>query len=210
MQVLPEGLPELAVQASEGLLGEGFGQVEEIDEDADEGMHLLEEPLLGAVRLEAAPAPEVAFFHDAFVELALPARAYGGAERHLPGGQAQTADQEVAKGLPRLHDVHRFKIAVQLVQIELPMVAVQGDGHVAQLSQSHARGQEMVPGVEEGEEHHEFLGGHGYFEAFPTDTPRFVGEAFLLDGSRCRFPRPSCSRPARSARGGKPRGTCRA
>ena len=137
---------------------EHLGDAEEVDKNERERVELAAYSCLaGLVLLKTALALEVAFLHDAAVKPLRPAAARDVVKRHLGFGQAQTVHHEPTKSLPRLHQVHVGEPMVQLVSVELAVVGMKRYGHIGNLAPTHARGQEMVPSVEESEEHHKLL-----------------------------------------------------
>ena len=104
--------------------------IEEINKDAEEGMHPTHQFALGSALLETAVAFEVAHFHHFAVEPLRRALALRVIERHLGFGKAKLAHHQIAEGLPWFHKTHRAKPLLQLVKVELAMIGMQGHGYV--------------------------------------------------------------------------------
>ena len=60
---------------------------------------------------------------------------------------------------------------------------MEGHGHIGDLPPSHARGQEMLPSMEEGVKDHELLGRNGNGEAVAIDALRVIKQTVAFNGS---------------------------
>ena len=93
-------------------------------------MHPTHQSALGSALLETAVAFEVAHFHHFMVEPLRRAPALRVIERHLGFGKAKLLHHQIAEGLPRFHKTHSAKPLLQLVEVELAMIGMQGQSHV--------------------------------------------------------------------------------
>ena len=145
VEILAQPIAERGLQFTEGMPREDLDQAEEIDEDAEKGMGFVPKASFRFVAAEVVVTLEVAFLHDAGKELLCPAMARSFIKRHLVIGQAEMLHHQATKGLPREHQMHGGEPALQFVEVELPMVGMECHGHIGELAQPHACGQEMVP-----------------------------------------------------------------